>query len=176
MGYDIYVPEVVYNYLSFNKKDCPIWIKVNDDGDCYVFLQQRDNNMHEEVVNFITNYLPKKKALHCCRFSTSLRNKADIRSIDKYELDCACVDEDSNLHAYITIGDGVVGKEKVLMIKDLWYDDEIALIMLREYLLREENITKHRSKVICHSKTKKEVIDILHFVDMGDGLYLWQFE
>ena len=62
------------------------------------------------------------------------------------------------------------------MIKDLWYDDENALIMLREYLFREENIIKHRSKEIWHSKTKKEVIDILHFVDRGDGLYSWQFE
>ena len=38
MGYDIYVPDVFYTPISFNKKGCPIWIKVNDDGDCYVFF------------------------------------------------------------------------------------------------------------------------------------------
>ena len=175
-GYDVFVPNSYYNPLSFNKRGCPIWIKVNSEGECHVIIQKTDNNLEEESTNYIMDNLPKKPSLHCCSFSPSLQKQAGIVVFNKYGLNCACIDEKDKLHAYITVGDGHVADNVVMMIRDLWYDDKEALLLLRDYLLREENINKHRSEELWHTKTENEVIEILHFIDRGNGLYSWQFE
>ncbi len=176
MGYRIYIPISSYNPLSYDKIGCPIWIRINDEGTCHVILQEIENNLENEVTDYISKNLPKLPILHCCTLSTSLQRKAGLLDADKYDLNCACVDENNNLHAYVIVGDGVIEDDVVILIKDLWYDNKKALSMLRDYLLREENVTKYRSKEIWHSQTNSEIIEILHFLDRGNGLYSWQLE
>ena len=59
MGYEIYVPQSSYNPLSFNKAGCPIWIKINTEGDCHVIYQKKDGNFDTEVTNYIIENLQK---------------------------------------------------------------------------------------------------------------------
>jgi hypothetical protein len=37
LGYDSYVPNSYYNYLSYLKNGCPIWIHCGANGECEVY-------------------------------------------------------------------------------------------------------------------------------------------
>lgn len=176
LGYEVFIPNFMYNHISFNKRNCPIWIKINDKGDCYVFLQERDGDLENEITEIITKYLPKKKALHCCRFSSQLQDKAGVHDSDEFGLNSACVDENNELQAYVIVGSGKIKDDNVMIVKRVWYLDKKPLSMLRDYLLREENVEEYRSKELWHSMTDETIVETLHFIDRGNGFYSWQFE
>lgn len=177
-GYDVYIPDVYYNPLSYNKKGCPIWIKIDGNRNCVVYIQQQDNKLSDEVSDYISKNLPKLHAYYCCQLTTSLKTKLHIVSSNKYNLDCVCLDEDDNIMAYIIVDDGVVGDKIVRMIKNIMYKETKALKMLRNYLLREENVMEHRSEILWHSMKDKEIIEILHFIPSEEytGFFCFQFE
>ena len=56
-GYDVYIPEVYYNPISYLSKNCPVWIRINEEGDCEVLIlskNEREENI-KDIVNFIQN-------------------------------------------------------------------------------------------------------------------------
>ena len=63
-----------------------------------------------------------------------------------------------------------------MIVKRVWYLDKKPLSMHRDYLLREENVEKYRSKELWHSMTDETIVETLHFIDRGNGFYSWQFE
>lgn len=58
-GYDVYIPTAFYNPISFLSKNCPVWIKINEEGDCEVLTLSKDNREEniKEMENFIQNNL-----------------------------------------------------------------------------------------------------------------------
>ena len=61
LGQDLYIPDYANNPLMLFKKNCPIWIKINEDGDCIVHPISDEENWEDEIDAVIRENIEKGK-------------------------------------------------------------------------------------------------------------------
>ena len=61
-GYNVYIPTAYNNSLSYLKKNCPIWIQIDDKENCHIFILDKDSiKENAEEINSYINNLPTQK-------------------------------------------------------------------------------------------------------------------
>lgn len=177
LGYNIYVPKSYYNPLAYMKKNCPIWIQLNNEKDCLVHELQKDNFDNSEIVNFIRVILPPKSGIACLPLSEEIKEELKLPTNDDYGLNCMVQDYENNVKAVITVDKKHTFNGYKMFISNIWHNDIPALQELREYLFREENISKYRGEILWYKPSDEEdLTDILHFNRDKNGMAFLQFE
>ena len=177
LGYNIYVPDSYFNPLAYMKKNCPIWIQINDKGDCLIHVLQKDNYDDTEIVNFIRVNLEPRSGIACEPLSEEIKEELKLSTNDDYRLNCMVQDYENNVKAVITVDKKRTFNGYKMFISNIWHNDIPALQELREYLFREENISKYRGEIIWYKPSAEEdLTDILHFNRGKNGMSFLQFE
>ncbi len=140
-GYDIYVPKSNFNSISYLKKNCPIWIKIDEDGECVViFLTTNNEEKNEQDIrDYILQNLQHKPYIDC----------KNLLNPNYHPLSCIAIDEEGVVCAKIIITE----YSNSLTVESVSYDNEESLLKLRQYLLSERNIKSYPSIVLIFSKT-----------------------
>ena len=140
-GYDIYLPKSHFNPISYLKKNCPIWIKIDEDGECVViFLTTNNEEKNEQdIKDYILQNLPHKPYIDC----------KNLLNSNYHPLSCIAVDEEGVVCAEIIITES----SNSLTVESVSYDNEESLLKLRRYLLSERNIKLYPAIVLTFSKT-----------------------
>ena len=61
LGQDLYIPDYANNPLMLFKKNCRIWIKINEDGDCIVHPISDEENWEDGIDAVIRENIEKDK-------------------------------------------------------------------------------------------------------------------
>lgn len=140
-GYDIYVPKSHFNNISYLKKNCPIWIKINEDGECDIILLTTNNEEKNEqdIRDYILHNLQHKPYIDC----------KNLLNPNYHPLSCIAVDDKGVVCAKIIITES----RNSLIVESVSYDNEESLLKLRQHLLSERNIKSYPSIVLIFSKT-----------------------
>ncbi len=140
-GYDIYVPKSHFNPISYLKKNCPIWIKIDEDGECVViFLTTNNEEKNEQdIKDYILHNLQHKPYIDC----------KNLLNSNYHPLSCIAIDEEGVVCAEIIITES----SNSLTVESVSYDNEESLLKLTRYLLSERNIKSYPAIVLTFSKT-----------------------
>ena len=140
-GYDIYVSKSHFNSISYLKKNCPIWIKIDEDGECVViFLTTNNEEKNEQdIKDYILQNLQHKPYIDC----------KNLLNPNYHPLSCIAVDDKGVVCAKIIITES----SKSLIVDSVSYDNEEHLLKLRQHLFSERNIKLYPAIVLTFSKT-----------------------
>lgn len=130
LGYDCYIPNIYFNPISYLNKGCPIWIKIDDDGNCTVFMLG-NGNAYEEVAIFIRKNLDKRKGYYYKR----------VIAPNVLSISCQILDEKDSVCAEIIVSDDC-------RIKSLRLGNSDENDWLQSYFLSDYNIRGLNSKVL----------------------------
>lgn len=128
LGYECYIPDSYYNFISFLKPNCPIWIKVTEDGNCCIFQLKR-GNAFSEIANFIKTNLEKRHGYYCKK----------PKGINP--LSCQLLDEEDRVCAEILIDDK-------LNVSKIELGSKEETDWLQTYFLMDYNIKGFESAII----------------------------
>lgn len=178
LGYSVYVPVSCFNPLSYMKKGCPIWVQINDKGDCLILTLQKDNIDDTEIVNFIKTVLVPKSGIACIPLSESVKEELKLSTNDDFGLNCMAQDFENNIKAVITVDRKHTKEGKdIMLISNIRYDSIQILKELREYLFREQNIRKYHGSVLWYKPSfREDLTDALNFIKDKNGMSYLQFE
>lgn len=150
-GYDIYVPSIYYNHISYLNKNCPVWIKTSEDGECCVIILSNDETKanEKEISNYILKNLPSRAHVSC----------SNIQHPDCHPLSCVAIDNEGIIRAKIVIKEN----EDSLIVDSVSYNNKDVLLKLRQHLLSEHNIQLYTAIVLqFNTKTvPKDTIELL---------------
>ena len=135
-GYEVYIPSSYNNPISYLNKNCPIWIKINEEEVCHViFLNKNSREENEkEIRDYILNNLPSKSYVYC----------TNIQHSDIHPLSCVAIDGSEEICAEIIVKEC----NNLLVIDSVKYKDKKALLKLRQHLMSENNIQTYPAVIL----------------------------
>lgn len=154
LGYDIYIPDSYYNPLAYLKKGCPIWIKMNENEDCEVFIIQNENNVDNEIYNII-KILPRKRGIAFIPLSEQVKKDHNISVNDIFGLSTMAIDEDGNIQAIITF-DEITDDKDSLMMSVVTYNEKQVLKDLLTHILSDNKTEVLKGRVIKYYPSEDE--------------------
>ena len=156
-GYNVYIPSVYYTPLSYLKRNCPIWIQVNNEGLCHVIILSKNNQEEnaKEIEDYIIENLQPINHHIFCR---------SVQNSDYHPLSCVAIDNNGRIYAEILIKDN----GSSVIIESVNSDNDEVLLKLREYLLSENNIQKYPALVLEFNLNKIP----LRIIDLLGGIYI----
>ena len=142
LGYEIYIPDAYYNPLGYCKKNCPLWIKVDDNGDCHVHIISNDSKWKEDVTRYIST-LPKKHGIAFYPLTEDVVNQFGIDTQDSFSLSSVARDENGEIKAIIVI-DKDTEEDNTMFISYVHYADILVLQQLRNHILSDYNTERFK--------------------------------
>lgn len=164
-GYEVYIPSYYNNPISYLNKNCPIWIKINEEEVCHVIILNKNSREENEKVirNYILNNLPNKSHIYC----------SNIQHSDCHPLSCVAIDGGGEICAEIIVKE----RNNLLIIDSVKYKDKETLLKLRKHLMSENNIQTYPAVILCFNSETISLytIELLGAIyDESNGAYILQ--
>jgi len=157
LGYECYIPNSYFNFISFLKKGCPVWIKSDEEGNCDVFSLNGDNAF-EEIASYIKNKLAKRKGYFYRR----------IKESGILPISCQILNENEVVCAEILV-------TETYQISSIKLGSSTENDLLKDFFLSDYNIKGYESKVLrfinSTNSKGKQLFKIRHDDD-GDYIQL----
>ena len=166
-GYEVYCPDVYYNGLSFLKKNCPLWVRTNLNGDCIVHCIKNENKWEEELENIIIKY-PLIRDTHFFPLTKSVAEQFNLSVNDFYNLSAVAKTPKGEVTAIICIDKNEKGEMEISFV---YYKTIEELKKLRNHILSDHNIYRFRGYLLKYYPKPNEDLSkelgLIHNIDNG---------
>lgn len=175
LGQDLYIPDYANNPLMLFKKNCPIWIKINEDGDCIVHPISDEENWEDEIDAVIRENIEKDKWVIYAPLSDEYKKALKIKTNDDYNLSCVAIDGYGKIKAAIIIDKDSDGR---MIIRKIIGSEQKHIGLLATHIrVSKDNLDKYKSQLLWYSPHKDDNYSgLLGMVKNENGDYFWQFE
>lgn len=176
LGQDLCVPDYANNPLMLFKKNCPIWIKINEDGDCIVHPISDEDNWEDEIDAVIRENIEKEKWIILDSLTNKHKKALEIETNDDYGLSRVALDGNDNIKAAIVIEKDSDGKMRISKI--ISTEQKYIRILATHIRASEDNVKKYKSKLLWYTPADEEenFTSLLGMAKDENGEYFWQFE
>lgn len=175
LGQEFYVPDFANNPLMLFKKNCPIWIKINENGDCIVHLISDETNWEDEINAIIRENIEKEKWIIFDSLTNKYKQELGIETTNDCGLSCVALDGNNNIKAAIVIEKDSDGKMRISEI--IGSEQKYIQILATHIRVSDYNVNKYRSQLLWYTPSKEcDLTSVLGMVKDDNGDAFWQFE
>lgn len=154
LGYEVYVPDVYFNPYGLRKTGCPLWIRINEDGDCLVHIIANGDKWMEEAINVISS-LPQKQGIAFYPLTDDVIHQHNINTQDFYSISSVAKNENGEIQAIIVI-DRDTEDKNAMIVSFIYYTDILILQQLRNHILADYNTDRFKGFVLKYRPSNGE--------------------
>lgn len=153
LGYEIYVPDSYFNPYGLRKAGCPLWVKIDDDGNSLVHILSSSERWLDEITDVISS-LPKRHGVAYYPLTEDVIKQYGINTQDPFSLGSVAKDENGIIQAIMAIDKD--GEDNSMMVSFVYYTDILVLQELRNHILADYNTDRFKGTMLKYYPTSKE--------------------